>query len=294
MDYSAKKQLGKIIQEFKPDIIHSHTFKAGLITRASRHGVPVVHTYHGHLFDDPEFSGFKSFVICILERKLAKNTTKIITVGQRVAENLISKRIGIQSQYINIPPGVEELNIPPRKEALRNLGISEDARPIIGWIARMTGVKNPMRLLEVASEIPTAHFLMAGGGDLLKKVTASAPSNVTVLGWAAAEDLFGASDIIVSTSENEGMPVALIEAQLAGKPVVATDVGGVSEIIANHETGVITDKNSGSIAAEINILILETQKRNQMSSLAISRAQSRFSVDGMIQAHVHLYKSIVH
>jgi glycosyltransferase involved in cell wall biosynthesis len=72
---------------------------------------------------------------------------------------------------------------------------------------------------------------MAGGGDLLEQVKATAPANVTVLGWAEASDLFGAADIILSTSENEGMPVALIEAQLAGKPVVATDVGSVSEVI---------------------------------------------------------------
>jgi glycosyltransferase involved in cell wall biosynthesis len=135
-----------------------------------------------------------------------------------------------------------------------------------------------MRALEVARAIPTAHFVMAGGGDLLQEVKEAAPSNVSVVGWAKAEDLFGASEIILSTSENEGMPIALIEAQLAGKPVV---------------TGLVTNKNAGSIAAAVNSLILDTQKRTQMSTLATSRARALFSIDQMVNAHVSLYKSIV-
>jgi len=292
-DHFANKQLQEIINQYKPDIIHSHTFKAGFITRIRKQQVPVIHTFHGHLFDDPEFSGFKSTIITAIERNLAKKTTKLVTVGQRVADELAEKKIGTKEQYLNIPPGVNELNVSPRTEALKNLGLIDDGRPIIGWIARITGVKNPMRALEVARAIPNAHFVMAGGGDLLEEVKAAAPANVTVLGWAQAEDLFGASDIILSTSENEGMPIALIEAQLAGKPVVATDVGGVSEVIANHETGLVTNKNAGSIAAAVNSLILDTQKRSHMSSLAASRAKAIFSVDQMINAHVRLYKSIV-
>ena len=292
-DHLANRQLQVIIKEFKPDIIHSHTFKAGFITRVRKNPVPVIHTFHGHLFDDPEFSGFKSRVISVIERNLAKKTTKLVTVGQRVADELADKNVGVKGQYITIAPGVKELSITPRTQALKNLGIGDDGRPIIGWIARVTGVKNPMRALDVARALPAAHFVMAGGGDLLDEVKEAAPSNVTVLGWAKAEDLFGASDIILSTSENEGMPIALIEAQLTGKPVVATDVGGVAEVIANHETGLVTNKNAGSIAAAVNSLILDNQKRTQMSTLAASRAKALFSVDQMVNAHVSLYNSIV-
>ena len=292
-DHFAQKQLEKIIKEFKPDIIHSHTFKAGLIVRARKQQVPVVHTFHGHLFEDPEFTGLKSRIITAIEKSLAKKTTKLVSVGKRVGDELMEKDIGNKGQYVNIPPGVNELSITPRAEAFKNLGLEDDGRPVIGWIARVTGVKNPMRALEVAQLIPTAHFVMAGGGDLLEEVRVAAPSNVSSLGWTKAEDLFGASDIILSTSENEGMPIALIEAQLAGKPVVATDVGGVSEVIANHETGLVTNKNAGSIAAALNSLILDTQKRTQMGTLATSRAQALFSIDQMVNAHVSLYKSIV-
>jgi glycosyltransferase involved in cell wall biosynthesis len=292
-DHFARKQLEKIIAKVKPDIIHTHTFKAGYVIRMKKQSVPVIHTFHGHLLDDPEFTGFKSRVIIEVERMLAKKSTKLVTVGRRVGEELLEQRIGTKDQYVNIPPGVVALNVTPKEQALRNLNLEDDGKLIVGWIARVTGVKNPMLALEVADAMPDTHFVLAGGGDLLEQVKAAAPANVTVVGWAKAEDVFGASDIILSTSENEGMPVALIEAQLASKPVVATDVGSVSEVLLNHETGIVTNKNAGSIALALESLLLDKQKRTEMGTLAISRAQALFSVQRMINAHVDLYKSIV-
>jgi glycosyltransferase involved in cell wall biosynthesis len=292
-DHLARKQLDKIIAEVKPDIIHTHTFKAGYVIRMKKQPVPVIHTFHGHLLDDPEFSGFKSKVIIEVERMLAKKSAKLVTVGRRVADELLEQKIGHRSQFVNIPPGVVAVDVRTKAQALKNLNLQDNGTPIVGWIARMTGVKNPMRALEVADALPETHFVMAGGGDLLEQVKAAAPSNVSVIGWADAADLFGASDIILSTSENEGMPVALIEAQLAGKPVVATDVGSVSEVILNHETGIVTNKNAGSIASAVESLILDKTTREEMGRLATARAQALFSVDRMINAHIELYKSIV-
>jgi glycosyltransferase involved in cell wall biosynthesis len=292
-DHRARKELEKVIAEVKPDIIHTHTFKAGYVIRIKKQPVPVVHTFHGHLLDDPEFSGFKSKVIIAIERVLARRSAKLVTVGRRVSDELLEQGIGTRAQFVNIPPGVVPVAVTEKSQALKNLNLQEDGTPIIGWIARMTGVKNPMRALEVADALPDTHFVMAGGGDLLDQVKAAAPANVSVLGWADAADLFGASDIIVSTSENEGMPVALIEAQLAGKPVVATDVGSVSEVILNHETGIVTNKNAGSIASALESLILDRTTREEMGRLATARAHALFSVNRMINAHIELYKSIV-
>jgi glycosyltransferase involved in cell wall biosynthesis len=292
-DHFARMQLDKIIAQVKPDIIHTHTFKAGYVIRMKKQPVHVIHTFHGHLLDDPEFTGFKSRVIIEVERMLAKRSSRLVTVGRRVADELLEKRIGKKEQYINIPPGVVALNVTPKEQALKNLNLPNDGRPIVGWIARVTGVKNPMLALELADAMPETHFLIAGGGDLLEKVKTAASTNVSVVGWAKAEDVFGASEIILSTSENEGMPVALIEAQLAGKPVVATDVGSVSEVVLNHETGIVTNKNAGSIALALESLLLDKQKRTEMGTLATSRANALFSVDRMINAHIALYKSIV-
>jgi glycosyltransferase involved in cell wall biosynthesis len=292
-DHLARKQLEKIIREVKPDIIHTHTFKAGYVIRMKKQSIPVIHTFHGHLLDDPEFSGFKSKVIVELERKFAKSSAKLVTVGRRVADELLEQKIGHRTQFVNIPPGVVPVDVTPKGQALKNLNLEDNGAPIVGWIARVTGVKNPMRALEVADALPDTRFVMAGGGDLLEQVKAAAPANVSVIGWVDAANLFGAADIILSTSENEGMPVALIEAQLAGKPVVATDVGSVSEVILNHETGIVTNKNAGSIASAIESLILDKTTRDQMGRLATARAQALFSVDRMINAHIELYKSIV-
>jgi glycosyltransferase involved in cell wall biosynthesis len=292
-DHLARKQLEKIIQEVNPDIIHTHTFKAGYVMRMKQQAVPVVHTFHGHLLDDPEFSGFKSKLIVTLERKFAKKSAKLVTVGRRVADELLEQQIGSRHQFVNIPPGVVAVNLTPKSQALKNLNLEDNGASIVGWIARVTGVKNPMRALEVADFLPDTCFVMAGGGDLLEQVKAKAPANVTVIGWAEAADLFGASDIILSTSDNEGMPVALIEAQLAGKPVVATDVGSVTEVILNHETGIVTNKSAGSIASALESLILDKATREEMGRSAIARAEALFSVDRMINAHVELYKSIV-
>jgi glycosyltransferase involved in cell wall biosynthesis len=292
-DHLARKQLDKIVAEVKPDIIHTHTFKAGYVIRMKKQSVPVIHTFHGHLLDDPEFSGFKSKIIVQLERMLAKKSVKLITVGRRVADELLEQKIGDRTQFVNIPPGVVPVTVTPKQQALKNLNLEDDGKPLVGWIARVTGVKNPMRALEVADALPDTRFVMAGGGDQLEQVKAAAPENVTVVGWAEAADLFGAADIILSTSENEGMPVALIEAQLAGKPVVATDVGSVSEVILNHETGIVTNRNAGSIAAALESLVIDKAKREEMGHLAIARAQTLFSVDRMINAHIELYKSIL-
>ena len=292
-DHFARKQLDTIIAEVKPDIIHTHTFKAGYVIRMKKQAVPVIHTFHGHLLDDPEFSGVKSKIIIALERKFAKNSAKLVTVGRRVADELLEQKIGQRNQFVNIPPGVVAIDVTPKQQALKNLNLEDDGTPIVGWIARVTGVKNPMRALEVADALPDTRFVMAGGGDLLEQVKATAPANVSVLGWAEAADLFGAADIILSTSENEGMPVALIEAQLAGKPVVATDVGSVSEVILNHETGIVTNKNAGSIASAVESLVIDKTKREEMGRLAIARAHALFSVERMINAHIELYKSIV-
>jgi len=180
-------------------------------------------------------------------------TDAIVAVGAQVARELLQREIGQPKQFINIPPGVDPLKIPkakPRKKIT------------VGWIARVTGVKNPLRALDIAKLLPDAQFLIAGGGDLLLQVKAQAPRNTKVLGWTDAPKLFAASDIILSTSENEGMPIALIEAQLASRPVVATNVGGVAEVVINNKTGFVTRKNTEDLAKALEKLINSKALRN--------------------------------
>jgi glycosyltransferase involved in cell wall biosynthesis len=290
-DHFAFKQLLQVVKEAKPDILHTHTFKAGYIGRsktreidkAAGKQVKFVHTFHGHLFDDPEFSGVKSSIITSLERRFAKHTDVLVTVGAQVGKELLERKIGQSKQFMNIPPGVDPLKIPnakPRKKIT------------IGWIARVTGVKNPMRALEIAKLFPDAQFLLAGGGDLLEQVKAQAPRNTKVLGWTDAPKLFAGSDVILSTSENEGMPIALIEAQLASKPVVATKVGGVAEVVINNKTGFVTGKNTEDLAKALKKLIDSKALRTTQGKAAKAHATKAFSVEKMIEAHVTLYKKL--
>ena len=291
-DYKAHKELKKIIASVKPDLIHTHTFKAGLIGRISNLGVPVIHTFHGHLFTDPEFRGFKGSVIRLIEKFLAKRSAALVTVGQGVAEDLIKKGVGVRSQYQSIAPGVLPLDVTERIQALKNLKLSDNGRFIVAWIARMTGVKNPQRALEIAQQMPNLHFVMAGGGDLLDSIKAKTGSNISVVGWQEARDVFGACDLVLSTSENEGMPVALIEAQLAGLPVVATNVGAVAEVIDSGATGWVVATDNAALVHAIRKVVDSPDKGKDMGRAAATRAQKLFSIDQMITAHVDLYRSI--
>jgi glycosyltransferase involved in cell wall biosynthesis len=290
-DHFAFKQLLEVVDELKPDILHTHTFKAGFIGRirakeikkAAGKQIKFVHTFHGHLFDDPEFSGIKSSIITSLERRFAKRTDAIVTVGAQVGRELLERNIGQTKQFTNIPPGVEALKLPKAKPR---------TKITVGWIARVTGVKNPLRALEIAKLFPDAQFLIAGGGDLLDQVKAQAPKNTRVLGWTDAAKLFAASDIILSTSENEGMPIALIEAQLASKPVVATNVGGVAEVVLNNKTGFVTKKNAQELAKALEKLINSKALRTAQGKAAKAHATKAFSLEKMISAHVTLYKKL--
>ena len=290
-DHFAFKQLLEVVREVKPDILHTHTFKAGYIGRiktqeinkSAGKRVKFVHTFHGHLFDDPEFSGLKSLIITSFERRFAMRTDAIVTVGAQVAKELLERRIGKLKQFTNIPPGVEPIKIPKAKPR---------TKVTIGWIARVTGVKNPLRALDIAKLFPDAQFLIAGGGDMLEQVKAQAPRNTKVLGWTDAAKLFADSDIILSTSENEGMPIALIEAQLASKPVVATNVGGVAEVVINNKTGFVTQKNTEDLAKALEKLINSKALRTAQGKAAKAHATKAFSVEKMIKAHISLYKKI--
>ena len=295
-DHKAFKEFEELVAELKPDIIHSHTFKAGLIARARRAAlencagkqIKFVHTFHGHLLDDPEFSGLKKTAIIAIERALAKKSDQLITVGQKVADELIENKVGHKSKFINIPPGVNPLPTKSKDQARQELGITHS--PVIGWLARVTGVKNPLLAAEIAKEIPNAQFIFGGDGDLMDQLKKCAPLNAKVFGWVDAATFLSACDLIVSTSENEGMPVALIEAQLAGIPVVATNVGSSAEVIAHNQTGLITTKNKQDIIAALQTLLNTPETLKNMGISAATHARANFSPDAMIDKHIALYK----
>ena len=118
------------------------------------------------------------------------------------------------------------------------------------------------------------------------------PSNVKVIGWADASAFWSAVDIALSTSDNEGMPVALIEAQLAGIPVVATDVGSNAEVIEDEVTGLVVEKDVADLAHAVSRLISDGDLRERMGIAAMDRASAEFGVKTMLERHALVYAGI--
>ena len=133
---------------------------------------------------------------------------------------------------------------------------------------------------------------MAGGGDLLESIKTNAPANVKVIGWTDAAIFWSAVDIAISTSDNEGMPVALIEAQLAGVPVIATNVGSNSEVVKDEVTGLITSRSVDALVDAINRFKSLPALMRTQGDKGRERASKEFSLEKMIRSHAALYREV--
>jgi glycosyltransferase involved in cell wall biosynthesis len=292
-DLKSRYELKKLINEFKPDLIYSHTFKAGAITRSIKTEIPIIHAFHGHLLDEPELKGIKIKIATAIERKLAPKAKYLVTVGKKVADDLQKTGVGTKSQYISIPPGVVPLELENKTRARKSLGIDTEKRPIIVWLARVVAVKGPKRVIELAKKFPNARFLMAGGGDLLQLIKNQAPENLSVLGWKEAKEMWSVADIAISTSENEGMSIALIEAQLAGIPVIALDAGSVSEVIDSGKTGYVSKEFNKQYFQYLNQLLKDKKLRTKLGKAAEKRAKKEFDPGRLIQDHLKLFQKTI-
>lgn len=291
-DIRAYLDLRKTVKKFKPQIIHSHTFKAGLLCRLMYLRIPKVHTFHGHLMGDPEFSRRALQVIVNIERRLARLTNKLITVGEQVSKDLIQVGIGKPSQYVSIASEGKKLIFLDRNLARENLNLDQES-PIILWMARMAPVKNPSLALEVARLLPDIRFLMAGGGELFNQIKDHAPPNTRLLGWVDAAEVIPSADVFLSTSLNEGIPYSLLEVLSAGIPVVAVESGAISEIIQDKVNGFLTSKDPAEIAAQLAELVSKPALRNAASEFALSSSGISDQMKKMAPAHIQVYNYIL-
>jgi glycosyltransferase involved in cell wall biosynthesis len=291
-DFRAYLQLRKVVKTFKPQIIHSHTFKAGVLCRLMFFKIPKVHTFHGHLMSDPEFSRRALQVIINIERRLAKLTKRIITVGEQVTKDLLNVGVGKRSQYISIASEGAKLSFLTKEEARNLLNMDQEA-PIVLWMARMAPVKNPSLALEVAKLLPDVNFLMAGGGDLFEETKTNAPANVLLLGWVDAAEVIPVADVFLSTSLNEGVPYSLIEVQSCGVPIVAVNSGAISELIEDGSTGVLSNPESNEIALHLRALLNDEHKIERLGTAARARREAASDKPIMLEAHKALYEKIL-
>ena len=298
------KAFATIIQEvrnFRPHIVHTHTAKAGVLGRMAVRisGVPAtVHTYHGHLLKGYFSPGVTKGVV-LVERAFARATTRLVAVGERVKEDLLAAGIGSPSQYVVVPPGVA-LPTPPGRSAARSLLNIPQGVPVIAFVARLTAIKRPDRFVEVCKQVagrfPDALFVVAGEGDLLIEMKQRAQPlghRVRFLSWRSdIETVYAAADVVMLTSDNEGMPVSLIEAALVGTPAIATNVGSTSEVVVDGVTGIVTSTDVGELTRATTTLLDDHETRQQMGKAAAEWARRKFSEQRLVRDTEELYEAI--
>lgn len=302
-DFRAFHTIRNVLRDFRPNIVHTHTFKAGLLGRLasmlSSNSHVRVHTFHGHLLNG-YFSKPQLRVLIVAERILAKRSDKLVSVGKIVKEELLAQKIGDRSKYVVIPPGIP---IAPEIEAPSKVRTKElrDTEFICAWIGRFVEIKRPERIIEIAREIVfrelKIRLVLVGDGPLRSKIEeVSRLENlpITFLGWRKdVTKILTDSDALILTSVNEGTPISIIQAQRLGRPVVATKVGSVEEVMINGKSGFAIDYDVKEFVDRIEFLSSNSLKYTQFSEAARQFAWDRFSEERLVADHKNLYLELL-
>jgi glycosyltransferase involved in cell wall biosynthesis len=301
-DLRALQGLRRELRAFQPDLVHTHASKAGLLGRLAARGLknlrgqPVVrvHTFHGHVLEG-YFSSLTSRALVALERGLARGTDRVLAVSHATAKDLLRLGVAREDQLVVVPPGVElgpllELRAVPGvvQGPLRDLIGAVQGDFVVGVLGRLAEVKCPERAVDVfrmlAGRHPHLHLCFVGDGDQrrllerrIRELPGSERRRVHLVG--AHEDMvavLGELDCVLSSSRSEGMPVALMEAGAAGLPVVATDVGGVCEVVAHERTGLLGE-DTDELAYGLDRLLTEPGLAGSMGRRARVRVAEKHS-----------------
>ncbi|CAN2246568.1 RfaG Glycosyltransferase [Candidatus Planktophila vernalis] len=302
-DLHALFSLVKEIRKFKPHVIHTHTAKAGFLGRIasilSLHGSIRVHTFHGHLLNG-YFGTLKRSLVILAEKLLAVTTHQLLAVGDKVRKDLLTAGVGNPMKFGLMPPGLEIGPLLNKKDALATYSLSRQTLHC-AYIGRVTKIKRPDRFLDVARELKERgvgiEFFMAGDGDLLeycKERIAREDLPVKILGWQNNIELvLSAADFVVLTSDNEGTPLSLIQAGMAGLPVVTTRVGSVPEVVLDGTTGIVTSLSVLDIADALEKLAKSDDLRARMGVAAKEFTLANFGVMRLVNDHEMLYKKLI-
>lgn len=301
-DLKAFRQIRRQIVIFNPHIVHTHTAKAGVLGRIAalsvNRRIKIVHTYHGHLLHG-YFNNVMTQILIYIERILAFWTSRLIAVGSEVRDELLEVQIGKIEKYEVIRPGFSLGKIPERKRALSLLGLKEYPF-IVSWVGRLTSIKAPDRLLEVAREVTKIdsqiRFIVVGDGPLLNSIKSTAIAEglpIEFLGWKSdITPILAITDLMILTSLNEGTPIALIEAQLAGIPAISTDVGSVKEVIEDSISGYCMEYSTIGMSGKILELKANPLTIQTLGSNAKNLASQKFSSKRFITEYASLYQSL--
>jgi glycosyltransferase involved in cell wall biosynthesis/SAM-dependent methyltransferase len=304
-DLRAFAALLGLFRRVRPDIVHTHTAKAGALGRVAARvaGVPrVVHTFHGHVFEG-YFGRVGSTVAVLVERALSRLADRVVAVSDEVGRDLV-ERFGIvpREKLVVVPVGLplaEFLRCEAMRGALRReLGVAADA-PIAVLNGRLVPVKEAHVALDawraVRREIPTATLVVVGDGDSAPALRARRDEGVVFLGWRRdIASILADADLALLTSRNEGTPVALVEAAAAAVPAVATRVGGVPSVVEDGVTGVLVPAgDAAAVAAAVVSLLRDAARRRAMGDAARRRAAERWSDARLLADLRALYAGLV-
>jgi len=311
LDLLAAAELRRILAETRPTIVQSHSSKAGILTRwaARRAGVPVVvHRIHGLAFH-PFGGRTANAVFRTAERLAASRADRLISVADCLTRTCLEAGIGRPEQFVTIPTGVETkpyLEMPPdtRARVRRELGFDHEDIVFVK-VARLFELKGHEFVIEAAREVlkvvPRAKILFVGDGprrEELERAARPLPSGVVrFAGLVAPErvpELLAASDCLVHASLREGLPRVFVQAHLAGLPVVAFDLDGAPEIVADGETGrLVRARDVGALARAMAETGGDPARRATLGALGRKRALERFSGRALVRSTDRLYRELL-
>jgi glycosyltransferase involved in cell wall biosynthesis len=307
-DIVALRTMAALFRKERPDIVHTHTSKAGILGRwaAWMTKVPViVHTPHGHVFWG-YFNRISTFFFLFLERWSARITDKIIALTEQEKRDHLHFNIATEDKFDVIHSGVDldkflRVTADPL-QIKKRLGVPAHV-PIVGTIGRLTRVKGHRYLIEAAQDVlkeyPEACFLFLGDGELLQELHSLATERgigdrVIFLGWRPdVADILSIFDIFVFPSLNEGMGKAVVEAMALGKPVIASRVGGLVDLVHEGRNGILVPPaDAGALACGIKSLMGDPEKRIQSGREGMALAP-RFGSDSMVSKIDSMYRNLM-
>ena len=312
-DKKALKKIKEIIKEFKPDIVHTHASKAGALGRKAAFdcSVPIVlHTFHGHVFHS-YFGKAKTFLFRFIEQQLAKRSTGIIAISEIQKQELTETyKICSKKKVKVIPLGFDlnkfRQNKTENRKKIRDQYKLTDKDVVIAIIGRLAPIKNHEFFLDVVRKVSKTRkknivFLIVGDGELRDSISKNVHEmkqegiDIRMTSWVKNINEFNAGmDIICLTSNNEGTPVSLIEAQASGVPVISTDVGGVRNIVNNEETGfVIKIGDIESYVLKMMLLIDNKNLRDKFSSRGWDHVGNKFNYKNLANNMENYYLELL-
>jgi glycosyltransferase involved in cell wall biosynthesis len=299
-----------LCRRVRPEIVHTHTAKAGTLGRLAAWlaGVPVrVHTFHGHVFRG-YFAPWQTAIYIWIERLLARLTTRVVAISPRQADELRGYLHLSADKITVIPLGFDlqrfaTADARSARDRFRTALQARDDQVLVTMVGRLTAIKNhPLAMRAFAGLGATgenALLVLVGGGEDESKLRALARSlgieaRVRFAGWwRDLEAVYSGSDIIALSSDNEGTPVCLIEALACGRAVVATDVGGVADVLDEGHFGMLVPPGQVDAFTQALARLLDPAARARYETLDHSAVLTRYDVSRLIADMQALYDELL-